>query len=230
MKLYARLGVPAFLALAILLASCGTDGGDAQSADQGENATHGDHMAQGMNHAEKHKSGNMKGMDHGSRGMASGMLTKNGKYSDERFIDAMVPHHQGAVEMARVAVEHAEHPEIKHLAERIISDQRAEIDELENIKKDEYGTSKVPSQMSMGQMKGMRMMMDPQSLADEKPFDRAFIDNMIPHHQSAIEMAGVARVETDNPKIKDLATGIVSAQRHEISQMKHWREQWYRNG
>jgi uncharacterized protein (DUF305 family) len=142
----------------------------------------------------------------------------------------MVPHHQGAVEMARVAIEHAEHPEIKRLAERIISDQRAEIDELENIKKEEYGTSKVPSQMSMGQMKGMRMMVDPQSLADEKPFDKAFIDNMIPHHQSAIEMAGVARVETDNPKIKDLATGIVSAQRHEISQMKHWREQWYRNG
>jgi uncharacterized protein (DUF305 family) len=230
LKLYARLGMPAFLALAILLASCGTDGGDAQSADQVENATHGDHMAQGMNHAEKHKPGNMKGMDHGSRGMASGMLTKNGKYSDERFIDAMVPHHQGAVEMARVAVEHAEHPEIKRLAERIISDQRAEIDELENIKKEEYDTSKVPSQMSMGQMKGMRMMVDPQSLADEKPFDKAFIDNMIPHHQSAIEMSVVARAETDNPKIKELATDIVSAQKHEISQMKHWREQWYRNG
>jgi uncharacterized protein (DUF305 family) len=43
--------------------------------------------------------------------------------------------------------------------------------------------------MSMGQMKNMEMMMDPQSLADEKPFDKAFIDSMIPHHQSAIEMA-----------------------------------------
>ena len=46
--------------------------------------------------------------------------------------------------------------------------------------------------MSMGQMKNMEMMMDPQSLADEKPFDKAFIDSMIPHHQSAIEMAEVA--------------------------------------
>jgi uncharacterized protein (DUF305 family) len=231
LKLYARLGVPAFLALAILLASCGTGGGDAQNADQNENA--GKEQAHGANHAEKHGSGdmpNMKGMDHGSGGSASGMLTKNGKYSDERLIDAMVPHHEGAVEMARVAVEHAEHPEVEHLAEDIISNQKAEIDVLQSIKKEEYGTSKVPSPMGTGRMKGMGMMMNPQSLADEKPFDRAFIDNMIPHHQSAIEMAQVARDETGNPKIKDLATGIVSAQKREISQMKQWRVQWYRSG
>jgi uncharacterized protein (DUF305 family) len=142
----------------------------------------------------------------------------------------MVPHHQGAVEMARVAVEHAEHPEIGRLAKHIISNQRAEIDELESIKKEEYGTPKVPSHTSMGQMKGMGMMTNPQSLADDKPFDRAFIDNMIPHHQSAIEMARVARAETDNQKIRDLATNIVSAQRREISQIKEWRTQWYGKG
>jgi uncharacterized protein (DUF305 family) len=82
----------------------------------------------------------------------------------------------------------------------------------------------------MGQMRSMGMMMDPQSLADEKPFDRAFIDSMIPHHQSAIEMAGVARDRTDNPEIEELANNIVEAQRCEISQMKQWRERWYREG
>ena len=46
--------------------------------------------------------------------------------------------------------------------------------------------------MSMGQMKSMGMMMDSQSLANENPFDKAFIDNMIPHHKAAIEMAEVA--------------------------------------
>ena len=44
-------------------------------------------------------------MDHGSRGMGSKgiaeqMVMENGKYSDKAFIDAMVPHHQGAIEMA----------------------------------------------------------------------------------------------------------------------------------
>ncbi len=65
---------------------------------------------QGMNH---------EGMDHGSQGMASEMLMENGKNSDERFIDAMVPHHQGAVEMAEVALENAEHEEIKKLSTSI---------------------------------------------------------------------------------------------------------------
>ena len=55
----------------------------------------------------------MKGMDHGSGDVASGMVMKNGKYSDERFIDAMVPHHQGAVAMARVALKNAEHLDIE---------------------------------------------------------------------------------------------------------------------
>lgn len=225
MKLYARIGVPVLLALAILLASCGTGGKDAQNADKGKKADGGNRHTQ----RAKHGSGGMKGMDHGFGGMASGMLMKNGKYSDERFIDAMVPHHEGAVEMARIAAKKAEHPEIEHLAEKIISDQKAEINELESIKREEYGTSKVPEHMSMGQTKGMGMMMNPRSLADKDPFDKAFIDNMIPHHLSAVEMARVAHDDTNNPEIRDLATGIVSAQQREISQMKQWREQWYGN-
>jgi len=203
------------LALAILVASCGGAGSE---------------DAQGADHGNKDKSGGMsgmKGMDHGSGGMASGMLMKNGKYSDERFIDAMVPHHKGAVEMARVAQKHAKHPEIKQLADNIITTQRAEIKELESIKQQEFGTSRVPMKMNMGQMQNMGMMMDPTDLANKNPFDKAFIDSMIPHHHSAIEMAGVAFRETYNPKIKELATNIVEAQRREISQMKQWRERWY---
>ncbi len=44
------------------------------------------------------------------------MVMPNGKYSDRAFIDAMVPHQEGAVEMAKVALKHAEYPEIKKLA------------------------------------------------------------------------------------------------------------------
>jgi uncharacterized protein (DUF305 family) len=174
-------------------------------------------------------------MDRGSMGMGSDstarqMVMKNGKYSDERVIDAMVPHHEGAIDMARVAEKSAEHQEIERLAGNIITTQRAEIEELEFIKQEEFGTSGVPRDMSMGQMKGMGMTMDAQSLADEDPFDEAFIDAMIPHHQSAIEMAKVANQESENPRIKELAGNIVSAQKREISQMQLWREQWYQEG
>ena len=174
-------------------------------------------------------------MDHGSMGMGSGgmarqMVMENGKYSDEAFIDAMVPHHQGAIAMAKVALKNAEHEEIKELSRNIVSTQQAEIEELKSIKKEEFGTSEVPMEMSSKQMRGMGMMMDPQALADENPFDRAFIDAMIPHHRSAIEMAKVANQESENPRIKELAGNIVSAQKGEIEQMRRWREQWYQEG
>ena len=76
----------------------------------------------------------------------------------------------------------------------------------------------------------MGMMADPQQVANRDPFDKAFIDAMIPHHQSAIEMATVAREESTIPEIKLLAENIVSAQQREIEQMKQWRDQWYPHG
>ena len=164
-------------------------------------------------------------MGMGSVGMAKQMVMKNGKYADEAFIDAMVPHHQGAIEMARVALENAEHEEIKELSRNIISSQQAEIEQLKAIKKEEFGTFRVPIEMSPKQMRDMGMLMDPQSLADENPFDEALIDAMIPHHQSAIYMAQVASEESKIPEIKELSQNIVSAQKREIEQMRHWREQ-----
>jgi uncharacterized protein (DUF305 family) len=129
-----------------------------------------------------------------------------------------------------VALENAEHEEIKELSRNIVSTQQAEIEELKSIKEEEFGTSDVPMEMNSKQMRGMGMMMDPQALADENPFDRAFIDAMIPHHRSAIEMAKVAIQESENPRIKELAGNLVSAQKGEIEQMRSWREQWYQEG
>jgi uncharacterized protein (DUF305 family) len=219
------------LAVAFILAACGSAGGGQQGSGSGGGGEQG---------TAKKTGGSMAGMDHGqmghgsmgmgSEGMGRQMLMENGEYSDRRFIDAMVPHHQGAMAMAEVALKNAEHEEIKELSRNIISSQQAEIEELKAIKKEEFGTSNVPMEMSQGQMRGMGMMMDPQQLANREPFDKAFIDAMIPHHQSAIVMAQVALENSDNPKIKELAQNIISAQKREIEQMKQWRQQWYPEG
>ena len=213
------------LAVAFLLAACGGAGGGQQSDESGGGG-HGQMDHGSMDHGQ---------MDHGSMGMGSNgmakqMVMKNGKYSDEAFIDAMVPHHQGAIEMAKVALKNAEHEEIKELSRNIVSSQRAEVEELKSIKKEEFGTSQVPIEMSPKQMRSMGMMMDPQELADKEPFDKAFIDAMIPHHQSAIYMAQVAHEKSHNPHIKELAEHIISAQQAEIEHMTHWRQQWYPEG
>jgi uncharacterized protein (DUF305 family) len=50
---------------------------------------------------------------------------------DQRFITAMISHHQGALEMAEGVQDKAEHPEIKELAAAIITAQKAEIAQME---------------------------------------------------------------------------------------------------
>jgi uncharacterized protein (DUF305 family) len=198
---------------------------------------HGD-SGGGETSRQKTTGADMTGMDHSNMGhgsmnldaMAREMVMEDGRYSDRAFIDAMVPHHQGAIAMAEVALNNAEHEEIKELSRNIISTQQAEIEELKSIKEEEFGTSNVPMEMSQEQMRGMGIMMNPQELAEEKPFDRAFIDAMIPHHQSAIEMAEVAREKSEIPEIEELAEGIISAQQTEIEQMTRWRQQWYPEG
>jgi uncharacterized protein (DUF305 family) len=214
------------LAATFILSACGGAGGGQQGSGTGGHGEHGMAENGGMDHDQMGHSS----MDMGPGGMARQMVMQSGKYSDRRFIDAMVPHHQGAIAMAEVALENAEHEEIKELSRNIVSTQQSEIEELKSIKKAEFGTSDVPMEMSSKQMQGMGVMMDPQSLADKEPFDEAFIEAMIPHHRSAIEMAKVANRESENPRIKELAGDIVSAQKGEIEQMRSWRERWYQEG
>ncbi|CAA9515281.1 MAG: hypothetical protein AVDCRST_MAG12-3441 [uncultured Rubrobacteraceae bacterium] len=202
----------------------GGSGGDARSSRQAAQETTGGGMA-GMDHAK---------MDHGPTGgeeTARRMLEdENGEYSDKRFIDMMVPHHEGAVEMAEVALEKSDREEILDLSRDIVRTQNAEVGELRDIKEQEFGTSEIPMGMTEGEMRGMGMAMDAEELGRQRPFDRAFIDNMIPHHESAVDMANVALEESDNPRISELATGIVEAQEREIAQMEGWREEWYPEG
>jgi len=163
-KKYVNLLLLALMLVAILaLASCANSGsGQEQGSSESEDGM------QGMGH------------DSESTDDTSEMLMENGEYSDERFIDAMVPHHQGAIEMAQVALENAEHPEIQALAEEIVAAQESEIGQLKAIKQEQFGTSEVSMDMSNEEMEGMGMASDPQELANQEPFDKAFIDNMIP--------------------------------------------------
>jgi uncharacterized protein (DUF305 family) len=58
---------------------------------------------------------------------------------DDRFIDLMIPHHEGAVAMARDAREKAQHPELRAFADSIIAAQEREIRMLEEWRRAWYG-------------------------------------------------------------------------------------------
>lgn len=61
----------------------------------------------------------------------------------------------------------------------------------------------------------------------DAPIDQAFIDMMVPHHESAIAMAEVAQERAEKDELRALADDIVAAQSEEIAQMQAWREEWF---
>lgn len=76
---------------------------------------------EGMNHGDDMTMGDMNAMLDG----------KSGDAFDKAFIEAMIPHHQGAIDMAEAALERAGHDEIKAMARDIIEAQQREIDMME---------------------------------------------------------------------------------------------------
>ncbi len=155
---------------------------------------------------------------------------------DQQFIDMMVPHHMMAVAMAQMAIAHATHPELKTLAQSIIASQNDEIGQMKQWRKAWFGSDQTPSMDQMPMLAGMpdsdmmammHMMQDMQGLDTANPFDKAFMQLMIPHHQSAVDAAKIALTQGQHPEIKTLATSIISDQQKEIAQMQGWLKAWY---
>ncbi|HEV2820494.1 MAG TPA: DUF305 domain-containing protein [Solirubrobacteraceae bacterium] len=147
---------------------------------------------------------------------------------DRYFAEQMIPHHQGAVDMAEMALERAEHPELRELAEQIITTQKAEIAQLQAALDDELAGVEAQSMgMSMEQM---GMGMDHGMLRSAQQFDQAFIDMMIPHHEGGVVMSDVELQRGENPEMRGLARQITAAQQREIAQMREWRTAWAQEG
>ncbi len=164
-----------------------------------------------------------------SGGTAPAELVVDREYSDERFVDMMAAHHRMAIEMAKVAREKGEHDEVRQLAENMISAQQDEIEELSSIKERSFGSSEVATTPNPAERTTFAMFA-PDQLADQQPFDKAFIDSNIPHHASAIEMASVTLMQSEDAEIKSLARQIVDTQSREVGKMIGWRQEWYPEG
>lgn len=153
-----------------------------------------------------------------------------GETYDRNFIANMIVHHQGAVDMAKLALTDAEHQELKTMANDIISVQEKEISEMTSWQKEwGYPSTSADNMMdhsAMGMMEDMSGMMSKLEGKTGDEFDKAFIEQMIMHHQSAIDMAAPGEINAERQEVKDLSGEIVTTQTKEVERMKEWQKEW----
>ncbi len=59
-------------------------------------------------------------------------------------------------------------------------------------------------------------------------FEKAFLSEMIVHHEGAIEMAEALLENTQRPELVKLGNDIITAQKGEVAMMKTWLDTWFR--
>lgn len=155
-------------------------------------------------------------------GSGGGSSSAAGNGTDLAFVSDMVPHHASAIDMAKIAQQRGQSPFVERLADDITRTQQQERTVMIAAKGDlaKAKVKKTPLGVPAHEM-GMDMNTD--SLKTATPFDKAFIDMMVPHHQGAIRMARVELAKGKSEKLKKLATNIVAAQTREIKAMNAHR-------
>lgn len=143
---------------------------------------------------------------------------------DRAFIDAMVPHHESAIEMARAAKEAGlDQPKLVAVADAILATQQVEIEQMKEWRGEWFGSSTIDpaGADALGlDEHAMGMTGDADSLMSSTDPNTDFAQLMITHHQGAIEMARLAEGKAEHEEIKELAQAIIKAQEREIGVMQ----------
>jgi uncharacterized protein (DUF305 family) len=146
------------------------------------------------------------------------------------YIEWMIPHHEDAITMANLAFTQSEHAEIRALAARIVQTQTDEISLMRRWYQQWYGTEVQPDPMMGSAMTGGPMAMaglDAAPLDGARPFDKAFIEQMVPHHEMAVMGSTMMLPRIDRRELQELLQSIIVSQRAEIEQMRGWYQEWY---
>lgn len=158
------------------------------------------------------------------------MAAVSGEEYDKLFLINMISHHQGAVDMANLAQKNAKHQELKDLAKSIVTAQNGEISNMTAWQKTwNYPASSGTAMMdhsAMGMQDTNAGMMNALKDKTGDAFDKAFMEQMIMHHQAAIDMAASGKANAQHQEVREVTAAIISAQTKEIKQMKQWQKDW----
>jgi uncharacterized protein (DUF305 family) len=149
--------------------------------------------------------------------------------ADVTFTQNMIPHHQQAIEMAKLVESHTDRPELRTLADSIVASQGQEITQLQGWLKS-WGKPETPDGMAHGgmEMPGTMSEADMNRLMESTgtDFDLAFVEMMAAHHQGAIDMAKTELKDGSLPEVTQFAQKVIDDQQKEVDQLQQWEEEW----
>lgn len=181
--------------------------------------------------------------------MTESLRPLKGAAFETSFLSQMIEHHKQGIEMAKLVSHHTQRAELTQFAEKMSKMQEEENGKMASLlKSSAHGDMKMDSAKSDGtkmdhsKMEGMKMdhskmagmKMDGMKMpgmaelesAQGAEFDRAFVQHMIMHHTSAVEMAQLAKGRATRSEVLQLAEKIVKEQKDGIKTLKGWQEKW----
>ncbi len=151
------------------------------------------------------------------------MYNKNGMdlgaadfFLDRRYLNAMITHHEQAINLAKQAEALSQRQEIKDLAADIIANEPKLIDELYAYKKSWY-RDKRPAPSPRRQNLG----------TEGETFDLRFLNALIAHHEEGVNMAKEIKTKSSRTEILDNADEVINFLNNSLTTLRSWRLDWY---
>lgn len=141
-------------------------------------------------------------------------------FDDKTFLEKMIDHHDEAVRISTTVYLRSSDADIQDFTQKVIATQSKEISDMRSWYKDWYGTEYTPSNSHDMMRKDLLELRG-------KDLDKAYVEDMIIHHEAAVIMAKQVKITSQKSEIKDLADTIIKTQEAEIRILTNWRSSKY---
>jgi len=139
---------------------------------------------------------------------------------DHDFAHMMIMHHQAAIDISEIEMAKGMDAQVKKMAQNIITEQKAEISQMELFIKN-HRVTKGEMHHQLGEsMKSMMDKMNNMKMTGNT--DKDFVMMMIPHHECAVSMAEAELAHGKQMELKKMAQNIISDQKKEIAEFNAW--------
>ncbi|MBD1850364.1 DUF305 domain-containing protein [Leptolyngbya sp. FACHB-711] len=141
--------------------------------------------------------------------------------SEQDYLTQMIPHHQEAIDSAKIMLERSDRPEMKQFAQEVIRVQSTEVQQMQKWLSEWYPGQ--PTQANYQPMMGDLTQLQGDAL------DRAFLEGMVMHHKGAVTMSQqlLSQNLVKHEPVRPFAEQIASSQQQEIQQMQAWLKEWF---